>query len=125
MFEKSISKETVYKGPIFDIDVHQIELPDGRISSRDVVVHGPAVAIVVRHESGYFLFIRQFRKSQEKVCIEVTAGCCDPGEENFHFCGSTPLSGKPYCKDHCDIAYIDEKELRKEKEAQKHKRIAA
>ena len=28
-------------------------------------------------------------------------------------------------KDHCDIAYIDERELKKEKEAQKNRRIAA
>ena len=83
MFEKTISKETVYKGPIFDIDVHQIELSNGKISSRDVVSHGPAVAIVVRHKNGKFLFIRQFRKSQEQVCIEVTAGCCDQGEESI------------------------------------------
>ncbi len=84
MFEKTISKKTVYHGPIFDVDVHQIQLTSGKLSSRDVVVHGPAVAIVVKHENGKFLFINQFRKSQEKVCIEVTAGCCDPGEENIN-----------------------------------------
>lgn len=83
MFEKTISKETVYSGPIFDIEVHQVQLSDGKISSRDVVSHGPAAAIVVRHENNKFLFIKQFRKSQEKVCIEVTAGCCDPGEESI------------------------------------------
>lgn len=83
MFEKTISKKTVYQGSIFDIDVHKIEFPNGKKSSRDVVVHGPAVAIVARHENGKFLFINQFRKSQEKVCIEVTAGCCDEGEDNI------------------------------------------
>ena len=60
MFEKTISKKTVYQGPIFDIDVHKIQFPDGKKSSRDVVVHGPAVAIVARHENGKFLFINQF-----------------------------------------------------------------
>tara|TARA_Y100001960_G_C14670485_1_gene825713 strand:+ start:210 stop:434 length:225 start_codon:yes stop_codon:yes gene_type:complete len=49
----------------------------------------------------------------------------DPQEKDFHFCGLKPISGKPYCQNHCDIAYIDEKELKKEKEAQKQKRIAA
>ena len=83
MFEKTISKETVYNGPIFDIEVHKVKLLNGKFSSRDVVSHGPAAAIVVRHENDKFLFIKQFRKSQEKVCIEVTAGCCDPGEESI------------------------------------------
>ena len=63
--------------------MHKIEFPNGKNHLENVVVHGPAVAIVARHENGKFLFINQFRKSQEKVCIEVTAGCCDEGEDNI------------------------------------------
>ena len=48
MFEKTVSKQTVYKGGIFDVDVHQIELTNGRRSKREIVVHGPAVAIVAK-----------------------------------------------------------------------------
>ena len=33
-----------------------------------------------------------------------------PGEEDFHFCGAPPLSGKPYCANHCAVAYIQPKE---------------
>ena len=49
----------------------------------------------------------------------------DPQEKDFHFCGADTIIGKPYCKAHCDAAYIDERELKKEKEAQKQRRIAA
>ena len=49
----------------------------------------------------------------------------DPQEKEFHFCEAQTVTGKPYCQSHCDIAYIDEKELKKEKEAQKNRRIAA
>ena len=49
----------------------------------------------------------------------------DPQEKDFHFCNANTVSGKPYCLQHCEIAYIDEKELKKEKEAQKQRRIAA
>jgi len=49
----------------------------------------------------------------------------DPQEKDFYFCEASTVSGKPYCQKHCDLAYIDEKELKKEKEAQKQKRIAA
>ena len=83
MFEKTVSKQTVYKGGIFDVDVHQIELANGRKSKREIVVHGPAVAIVVQRADGQFLFIRQYRKAQEKICHEVVAGNCDPGEESI------------------------------------------
>ena len=48
----------------------------------------------------------------------------DPQDKDFYFCGSTTHKGKPYCEEHCDIAYVDERELKKAKEAQKQ-RIAA
>jgi hypothetical protein len=28
-----------------------------------------------------------------------------PNEEGFHFCGAKPFPGKPYCGEHCAIAY--------------------
>ena len=49
----------------------------------------------------------------------------DPQEKEFHFCEASTVTGKPYCKQLCDVAYIDERELKKEKEAQKNRRIAA
>ena len=49
----------------------------------------------------------------------------DPHEKEFRFCEASVVVGKPYCQEHCDIAYIDEKELKREKEAQKNRRIAA
>jgi len=48
----------------------------------------------------------------------------DPQDKDFYFCEAKTLEGKPYCKEHCNIAYVDERELKKAKEAQKH-RIAA
>ena len=48
----------------------------------------------------------------------------DPHEKDFHFCGAKTSINKPYCKEHCEVAYIDERELKKEKVNQKH-RIAA
>ncbi|MFT9423835.1 MAG: GcrA family cell cycle regulator [Acetobacter syzygii] len=36
--------------------------------------------------------------------------CCwpigDPGTPGFHFCGATPIPGKPYCEEHAQIAYV-------------------
>lgn len=36
--------------------------------------------------------------------------CCwpngDPGTPGFHFCGARPVPGKPYCAEHCAIAYV-------------------
>ncbi|MFT8895676.1 MAG: GcrA family cell cycle regulator [Acetobacter sp.] len=39
-----------------------------------------------------------------------SATCCwplgDPGTPGFHFCGATPLPGKPYCAEHAALAYV-------------------
>ncbi len=49
----------------------------------------------------------------------------DPKDADFHFCGATTSTGKPYCPEHCKIAYTSLKELtlqnakaKKEKAAQ-------
>jgi GcrA cell cycle regulator len=42
--------------------------------------------------------------------LELTSATCrwpmgEPDEPGFHFCGSAPRDGKPYCGFHCGIAY--------------------
>jgi hypothetical protein len=36
--------------------------------------------------------------------------CCwpigEPGSASFHFCGGTASAGKPYCADHCAVAFV-------------------
>jgi ADP-ribose pyrophosphatase len=80
MYEKTVGSKTVFEGRILSVDVLDIELPDGRRAVREIVQHGPAVAVVAKRRDGRFVFIRQFRKAMERVCFEVMAGNCDPGE---------------------------------------------
>ena len=80
MFEKTISKKTVFEGRILNVDVLEVELENGQHSVREIVQHGVAVAIIPQLPDGRFVFIRQFRKAMERICFEVVAGNCDPGE---------------------------------------------
>ena len=81
MYEKTLSRKTVYEGRILSVDVLDVELEDGRTSVREIVCHGVAVAIIAKLPDGRFVFIRQFRKAMERVCFEVVAGNCDIGED--------------------------------------------
>ena len=81
MYEKTLSRKTVYEGHIIDVDVLDVELENGKKSIREIVKHGVAVAIIPRLPDGRFVFIRQFRKAMERICFEVVAGNCDPGED--------------------------------------------
>ena len=80
MYEKTVGTKTVFEGRILSVDVLDVELPDGRRSTREIVRHGAAVAVIARRRDGRFVFIRQFRKAMERVCFEVMAGNVDPGE---------------------------------------------
>jgi ADP-ribose pyrophosphatase len=80
MYEKTLSREVVFEGRILNVEVLEVELEDGRHSVREIVQHGVAVAIIAQLPDGHFIFIRQFRKAMERVCLEVVAGNCDPGE---------------------------------------------
>jgi len=79
MTEVTVSKETVFKGKIMEVEVHQVEAKGGP-AVREIVQHGPAVCLVVKRDNGNFIFIKQFRKAVERVVFEVCAGNCDPGE---------------------------------------------
>jgi GcrA cell cycle regulator len=58
------------------------------------------------------------KKQEEKQVIrlkELRAGMCswphgEPGKPEFHFCGKPAVAGKPYCAEHCAMAYVSGKE---------------
>lgn len=79
--EKTLACERKYTGKIINVDLVDIELPDGRIAKREVVRHGNAVAILARRPDGKFVFVKQYRKAAEEALIEVIAGGLEPGED--------------------------------------------
>jgi len=124
MHEKTIGSKTVFDGKIMRVEVLDVELPDGHTSTREIVRHGVAVAVVARRRDGEFVFIRQFRKPIERVCFEVMAGNVDSGEaseaaavrelkeetgyepDHIRFMGAIyPSVG--YCDERIDIFYAD------------------
>lgn len=52
-------------------------------------------------------------KASEKIgdIIDLGPQMCrwpfnDPGDEDFHFCGRQVAPSKPYCPEHCAVAYV-------------------
>ena len=79
--EKTLHSERVYTGRIIDVDLVDIELPDGRKAKREVVRHGNAVAVLARRPDGKFVFVKQYRKAAEEALVEVIAGGLEKGED--------------------------------------------
>lgn len=80
LFEKTISSKKIYDGKIIRVRVDTVQLPDGQESSREIVEHGGAVAIVPV-ENNQVYFVKQFRKPIEKVLLEIPAGKLEQGED--------------------------------------------
>jgi ADP-ribose pyrophosphatase len=45
LYEKTTNKTSIYEGKIIDLEVHDVELPDGQTSKRELVFHNGAVAV--------------------------------------------------------------------------------
>lgn len=81
LWEKRLSGEVVFRGRIITARVDQVLLPGGRRTTREVVEHPGAVAIVAVTSSGKVLFVRQFRYAVGSELLEIPAGKVERGED--------------------------------------------
>ena len=79
--ERTLSVKEIFQGKVFKVHVDEVELPDGRISKREVVNHPGGVCIVAEDAEGRFLFVRQYRYPCGRVMLELPAGKLEQGED--------------------------------------------
>ncbi|AHI56480.1 NUDIX domain-containing protein [Listeria ivanovii] len=79
--EKTLHSETLFKGNIIQLQVDEVELPNGEHSKREIIKHPGAVAIIPFSADGAMYLVEQFRKPLEKTIIEIPAGKMEVGEE--------------------------------------------
>ncbi len=78
--ERTLSSEQVFEGRAVKLRVDRVEKPGGRQTTREIVEHSDAVAIIAL-EGDDVLLVRQFRKAVGQTLLEVPAGGIEPGEE--------------------------------------------
>ena len=81
MHEKITHTESIYSGRVVKLVVHDVELPDGKPSKRELVQHPGAVAVVALDDAQNVLLVRQYRIAADQILLEIPAGTLDPGEE--------------------------------------------
>lgn len=79
--EKTISKEVKYKGKILDVELHQVELPDGSTSTREILKHNGAVAVLALTKDNEVILVEQYRKAIESNALEIPAGKLELDED--------------------------------------------
>jgi ADP-ribose pyrophosphatase len=81
LVEKTIRKEKIFSGKVVQLYVEDVQLPNGKMSKREVIKHPGAVAIIPITKEGKLVLVRQYRKALERVLVEIPAGKLEKGEE--------------------------------------------
>ncbi|MBM7559691.1 NUDIX domain-containing protein [Marinitoga litoralis] len=88
--EKQLKEEKIFSGVLLDVRKSTVELPNGKESTREYVVHPGAVA-VLPVEGEYVYLVEQYRFPIRNSLLEIPAGKFDkPGEEPLE-CGKREL----------------------------------
>lgn len=82
--EKTIQSKSIYKGRVISLKVDDVTLPNGNTSSREIVNHPGAVAIIALTPDKKLILVEQYRKALERSIIEIPAGKLEKGEEPIH-----------------------------------------
>ena len=79
--ETVVGSRSIYKGHYLDVRVDEIVTPDGRRSSRDIIGHPGAVAMIALDGADRVLLVRQFRLAAGRTLLELPAGTLDRGAD--------------------------------------------
>ncbi len=81
LFEKTIDSQDIFQGRIINLRIDRVVLPDGNESTREIVEHPGAVAIVAIDENQNIWMVKQYRKAVEEILMEIPAGTLEKGED--------------------------------------------
>ncbi|NLA88801.1 MAG: NUDIX hydrolase [Alcaligenaceae bacterium] len=105
--ETKVNSKEIFDGKIVQVFVDTITLANGQQTTREVVRHCPAVAVLAVTEDDKVVLVRQFRYPVDKPLLEVPAGKMD-GDES-----ETPISTAarelaeetPYTAEHLELIH--------------------
>lgn len=81
MKETILTTQRIYSGRVINLDVCEVELPNGERAKRELIRHPGATAIVAVDPQGSILLVRQYRTASEQVMNELPAGTLNNRED--------------------------------------------
>ena len=79
MPERTIESRRAFDGRLLNVRVDEVETDDGRRSTREIVEHPGAVAILA-WDGRALTLVRQWRHAAGRDLLELPGGTLDPGE---------------------------------------------
>jgi len=80
MDEKTLESRVIFQGKFLNLREDQVLLANGNTSSRLIVEHSGAVAVVPLNQNNEVIMVEQFRKPVEQVLLEIPAGKLEKDE---------------------------------------------
>jgi len=84
MTELITNSQNIYSGRLLKVHVDTVKLTNGRETTREIVEHPGAVAIIPLLDNKKLIVVKQYRTAAHKRLVEIPAGTLELGE--------TPLS---------------------------------
>lgn len=71
----------IYRGRVMAVRADEVEMPGGRVATREILEHPGAVAIAALDGDGRLAVIRQYRHAVRRRIVELPAGLLDVAGE--------------------------------------------
>ena len=79
-YEKILESKEIFKGKMLNLKLDSIKLPNGKISTREVVSHPGSVCIAALTQDKKIAFVKQYRHAIAKTILELPAGKLEKDE---------------------------------------------
>ncbi|WP_078432711.1 NUDIX hydrolase [Metabacillus halosaccharovorans] len=79
--ETTLTSKEIFKGRIIDLYLEEVKLPNGNTSTREIVKHPGAVAVIAITPENKILMVEQYRKPLGRTIVEIPAGKLEKGEK--------------------------------------------
>lgn len=82
-FEKTISSVDKFNGRVIRVSLDEVELENGKTSTREVVHHNGGACIAAINSENKIYLVRQYRYAYSEELWELPAGKLEKGEDPF------------------------------------------
>ena len=79
--EVCVKENRFFDGKILSVRSDDVRLPSGRLATREVVEHKPAVGMIAFTDKKTVLLVKQYRYAVHEETLEICAGLIEPGED--------------------------------------------
>jgi len=86
-----LSEKEIFKGKRVHLVTEQIQLPNGKETTWELVKHIGAAAVIPVDDQGKIIMVKQYRNAADSITLEIPAGTLDAKDEDPKDCAIREL----------------------------------